>query len=195
MLSEDFHLMLDPQLGAIPNEIHARFYRPDGTRVCDVVYDELVYCHRIDLRRRLVVDNTTVPLAELLLSKLQIVNPAEKDLFDTIALILDHEFDSHDGDAINLPIVIQLCSLDWSLEHTIRLSICRTCLTAIDSSSLDLFQKSAVAHRLIDLLDALERSSKSFQWRLRGLRGCGSRWYNLVETLPDPDPADLRFSL
>ncbi|MGH7417430.1 MAG: hypothetical protein ACREKB_06610, partial [Candidatus Rokuibacteriota bacterium] len=46
----------------------------------DVFFDRLEFCHQIPLDGRLEQDRPTIPLAELLLSKLQIVKINEKDV-------------------------------------------------------------------------------------------------------------------
>jgi hypothetical protein len=192
LLCSAFGVLLDPQLGAIPSGLHARFYLPDGTRFCEVNYDYLSYCHSLDLRARLSIDQTTIPLAELLLSKLQIVSPGDKDTLDIVALVLEHAFGNDDGEAINLPVILGLCTSDWALDRTVRLSICNTCLMVLDASFIDTRQAMAVLERLIRLIDALERARKSLRWRVRALRGSGGGWYRTPETLPDPRPEDLR---
>ena len=50
---------------------------------------------------RLEADSPTIPLTELLLSKLQIVQITEKDVVDTILLLLDHELASGDAETID----------------------------------------------------------------------------------------------
>ena len=63
----------------------------------DVFYEKLDFCHAIPLEDRLRVDAPTLPLAELLLGKLQIVKITEKDFVDMIALLLEHKLG--EGDA------------------------------------------------------------------------------------------------
>ena len=46
----------------------------------EVVLDKLDYCHTIDLRNRIRFDYPTIPLADLLLSKLQIIKINKKDI-------------------------------------------------------------------------------------------------------------------
>ena len=67
----------------------------------DVFYEKLDFCHAIPLQDRLQVDAPTLPLAELLLAKLQIVKVTEKDFVDMIALLLEHELGEDDRDTLN----------------------------------------------------------------------------------------------
>jgi hypothetical protein len=63
----------------------------------DVLVDRFAMCHRLDLRDRLALDTRTLPLADLLLSKLQVVERNEKDLKDLVALLADHDLDGEDA--------------------------------------------------------------------------------------------------
>lgn len=192
MLSEKFNLLLDPQLGSIPGEIHARFYTNDGKRLCDVSYDKILYCHNIDMRKRLDKDPLTIPLAELLLTKLQIAEPSHKDIIDTIALTAEHAFGSADGNICNLSELCRRCRADWALEHTAQLSLNRCYGMLLEMPDLDIHFRTKTALRLLQLAGALHVDGKSFRWRMRSLLGAKKRWYNVVEYLHDPLVEDLR---
>jgi len=56
-------------------------------RHSDVFFDKLEFSHDIPLENRLEVDSPTLPLAELLLTKMQIAKLTEKDVVDAITLI------------------------------------------------------------------------------------------------------------
>jgi hypothetical protein len=43
-------------------------------------------CYELDFRRRLTLDAQTLPVADLLLSKLQIIEMTERDVLDTLAI-------------------------------------------------------------------------------------------------------------
>ena len=71
-------------------------------------YDELEFCHVIPLQGRLEDDRPTIPLAELLLSKLQIVRINEKDAVDACLILLDHELGSGNSEVIDLQRITAL---------------------------------------------------------------------------------------
>jgi hypothetical protein len=77
----------------------------------DVFYDRLEFCHVIPLAGRLEEDRPTVPVAELLLSKLQIVKINEKDVVDIVLLMLDHALGSGDDDTIDVTRVSPIRNL------------------------------------------------------------------------------------
>ena len=84
----------------------------------DVFYEKLDFCHAIALQDRLQVDAPTLPLAELLLAKLQIVKITEKDFVDMIALLLEHELGEDDRTTLNAARIAKLCAEDWGLWRT-----------------------------------------------------------------------------
>ena len=95
----------------------AIFEHANGLHI-DVFYDLLDFCHPIRLNGRLDADPPTLPLAELLLTKLQIVQINEKDLLDAIVLLLEHELGGTDAGVINAARIAKLCADDWGLWRT-----------------------------------------------------------------------------
>ena len=59
-------------------------------RPVDVLVDSLEMCHRFEFGDRLAVSKPTLPLAELLLSKLQVVKINKKDVLDALVRALSH---------------------------------------------------------------------------------------------------------
>ena len=91
-------------------------------RQVDVVFDRLRMSHTFDLRDRLILDERTLPLADLLLCKLQIVEANEKDVVDAITLLADHPL-GDDDTAINAAYIARLAADDWGLCHTLERSL------------------------------------------------------------------------
>ncbi len=77
------------------------FFDTDNDRQVDVLVGTFRMSHQIPFGDRLTLEPVTVPLAELLLTKLQIVQLNEKDVRDALALLHDHPVEESDGDAIN----------------------------------------------------------------------------------------------
>jgi hypothetical protein len=87
---------------------------PHGQQI-DVFVGTFEMCHKIAIAGRLDQDPETVPLAELLLTKLQIVQLNEKDLEDLWAIVYHHELAENDADAINAKFLATLLAADWGL--------------------------------------------------------------------------------
>src|SRR4030065_426329 len=92
------------------------FFHPDGLRV-DVFFDRLDMCHAIDLRQRLAGHDQTIPLADLLLEKLQIVQITEKDIIDIITLFLAHPVTQNEN-GINAEYIAGRMAWDWGFYNT-----------------------------------------------------------------------------
>ncbi len=67
------------------------YFHPKGWFYIDVFWDKLKAAnHPISFRNRLEVDPVSIPLADLLLEKLQIVSFSKKDMLDTLLLLKAH---------------------------------------------------------------------------------------------------------
>src|SRR5512137_1647546 len=71
----------------------------------DIFYEKLDFCHEIRWNGRLEADSPTLPLAELLLEKMQIVRINEKDVIDTIMLLREHPVGNTDRETINAEVI------------------------------------------------------------------------------------------
>src|SRR5947209_3459068 len=94
------------------------FFDDAHGRQVDVFVGSFRMCHEIPFEGRLGVDAGTVPLAELLLTKLQIIELNEKDVRDAVALLLEHEV-TNDDEGVNSSHISELCAEDWGLWRTI----------------------------------------------------------------------------
>ena len=75
----------------------AYFVDVPRSRPVDVLVDSLEMCHRFEFGDRLSKSTPTLPLAELLLSKLQIVKINRKDVLDALVLLAEHPLAQDDG--------------------------------------------------------------------------------------------------
>jgi hypothetical protein len=154
------------------------FFDNDNDRQVDVFVGSFAMCHRIPLDERMAVDQTSIPLAELLLTKLQVIELNEKDVRDALALVHDHPVGDHDGDELNGARVAELCAADWGLWRTIsqNLTVCRAF-----ADSYEVPDRAVLDERLDDLLERIEAEPKSRAWKLRARIGDRKRWYELPE--------------
>src|SRR3954451_16181723 len=111
------------------NAMHARerglYYDEGNGRQVDLFIDAFRMCHEIPLGKRLEVETETVPLAELMLTKLQIIELNEKDIRDTVLLFHGHPIADNDDGAVNGAQIAKLCSDDWGLWRTITANLDR----------------------------------------------------------------------
>jgi hypothetical protein len=177
------------KLGYVPNQTfnllngdrRLLFYDERGERQIDVFVNEFHMCHTIPISAdRLALEPVTLPLAELLLTKMQIVQLNEKDVRDLCALVLDHSFGHGDDETFNLPYITSLCARDWGLWKTITINAQKVRDFA-DAYDLEGGKKLTITERLDVLRNTLDAAPKSLKWKARDRIGERVQWYDLPE--------------
>jgi hypothetical protein len=159
----------------------AIFEMPDISLHIDVFYEKLDFSHVIYWKDRLEVDYPSIPLAEMLLEKLQIVQINEKDIIDTIMLLLEHPLGEIDDETINIKRIAELCSVDWGLWRTITMNLDKVCKLAQGYQQLTDKQKGAIKLQVKTSLERINQQPKSLAWRLRARVGDRIKWYKDVD--------------
>ncbi len=168
------------QFNAINAGVRQLFYDVANQRQIDVFVGTFTMCHRLPIAARLEREAVTVPLAELLLSKLQIVKLNEKDERDIFALLCGHPVGDGDGETINADYIATLCAEDWGLWLTCKMNVERA-RSALPDYVPDAERQAVMADRLQSLWERIEAAPKSRRWRIRARVGDRIRWYE------DPD--------
>jgi len=159
----------------------AIFERADIGIHIDVFYEKLAFSHVIQWNNRLEVDNPSIPLAEMLLEKMQIVKINEKDVIDTIMLLLEHPLGDKDHETINIKYIAGLCSADWGLWRTTTMNLDKVRQLAQGYTQLTLEQKEKINSQVKSALTHIEQTPKSLAWRLRARVGDRVKWYKDVD--------------
>ncbi len=126
------------------------------------------------------VGRLTLPLADLLLTNLQVVSLNRKDLVDILALLLDHGFGEGDEDAVSTARILAVTRSDWGFEHTIRRTLA-TLRERIGEFELPADAVATVVGRSGELDAALEAAPKSMAWKMRARVGERVKWYEEPE--------------
>ncbi len=157
------------------------FYDQETGRRIDVFLGDFEMCHKLPMKNRLELNPVTVPLAELLLSKTQIVELNRKDAMDTISLLLNNELGETD-DTINLRRIAHLCIRDWGLYKTTSINLKRVA-ELVQKAELDLndIQRQTVLQRIQRIEVTLQAMNKPIFWQIRDQVGTRIRWYAEVE--------------
>ena len=158
------------------------FYDEQHGRQVDVFLGNFVMCHELPIADRLELDDPTVPLAELLMTKLQIMRLNEKDLLDIWAILHAHDVADHDDDAVNAPYVAELLAGDWGLWRTSRQTI-ETARERLPTSQLGADQRALLDDRLARLWAEVEARPKGLRWRSRAKVGDRTKWYEEPEEI------------
>jgi hypothetical protein len=159
----------------------AIFHQIGGELHVDVFYDKLDFSHVISWQDRLEVDKPTIPLAELLLEKMQILQINEKDIIDTIMLLLEHPLGDSDEEVINIERISQLLSKDWGLWRTTTMNLSKVKQMSGHYPQLGKDDQARVAVQVDKSLARIEAEPKSRGWKLRARVGDRVKWYKDVD--------------
>ena len=146
------------------------FHGPGGK--VDVFVGAFTMCHRLDLEGRLAVDTPTLSVADLVLTKLQIVELTEKDSADLSALLDAHELGSGQGDLIDGERIASVLADDWGYWRTATGTLDR--VTAASPALRD---------RVTALRARIDAEPKTRRFKMRARIGERRRWYELPENV------------
>jgi len=157
------------------NALHGRtrllFADPVNDRPLDVIVDQFTMCHSLDLRPRLRLPGGTLPTADLLLMKLQVVETNERDLQDAVALLQESDLDAGR--------VAEVLAADWGWWRTSTETLGKVEGYAAAITDQDLAASTAI--QIGRLRDRVEQAPKGLRWRTRAKIGDRARWYELPE--------------
>jgi hypothetical protein len=158
----------------------------NGRRI-DVFLDVIRMCHDLTFRDRLLIDSETLPLADLALMKLQIVQLTDRDGQDLCALFADHDLTEGGDEGISLPRIAAVCGADWGWWRTVTGNLERLSTQWRDMGDAgppaqrgilgEATSRATRLHRF--LLDA----PKSTRWKVRAAIGERRIWYELPEEI------------
>jgi hypothetical protein len=168
------------RFNALNGKERLMFYDTENERQVDVFVGTFRMSHEIPLDGRLERDAVTIPLAELVVTKLQVAELNEKDVRDALMLFLDYPVGDGDDATINAARIAELCAGDWGLWRTLTANLA-TCAERLRSYDLPETDATRAAQGLEELDQWIERAPKSRKWRLRAKIGDRKRWYELPE--------------
>jgi len=158
------------------------FTAPSG-RPIDVMVDRLTMCHMLDFRPSFNSVSPTLDPADLLLSKLQIVELNAKDAHDIFHLLSgvpvarDSVRPSIDSDRFG-----SVLASDWGWWRTVTGSLDKLPGLLAETPALapprSRFDALAQAKQLREIADTVPKGAK---WKLRARVGDKVRWYELPE--------------
>ena len=169
------------------------FHDPKGRRI-DVFIGTLRMCHQLSLDETFATPSWTLPPADLVLSKLQIVELTERDAQDLLALFADFELTPSGSAGISVQRLEQVCGRDWGWWQTVGET-----LRVLDArwraereradpefgAILDLGLE-----RVGQLREVLATMPTSIGWRIRAMVGPRVRWYDLPEDVRSSSPSE-----
>jgi hypothetical protein len=171
-----------------------KFTHPDTCIDIDVFVGRLEFCHVIEVRKRLREHPLTLPIEELLLSKLQIIEPTTTDLWDCAATLLSHPVltgttgsatrpatgPATGPDNLSASLVAGVLARDWGFHHTVSRNLER--LSSQDAV-LDIGdgERTRLTGAVSALRETIDATPKSVTWRLRAQIGERARWWQDID--------------
>jgi hypothetical protein len=147
----------------------------------DVFINKFHMCHDIKFsHERLEQDPVTIPLAELLLTKFQIVSINPKDVKDVAALLIEHPLGDTDRETINIPRILEVTGHDWGFYTTVQMNLDRI-PGFLETLKLPDANAKAVTEKLAELGKRIEAGPKTAAWKMRSLVGKAMPWYEEPE--------------
>ena len=154
------------------------YYDVPHQRQVDVFVGAFEMCHSIPITDRIDLHPTAVPLAELMLTKMQIVELNAKDQSDIVTMLFHNDVGDGDDGMINATRVGALCAADWGLWRTTKMNTERT-RQALAAAAPDV--REVAQPRLERLWQTIEDAPKSGRWKMRNRVGDKVRWYEEPE--------------
>lgn len=149
-------------------------------RRVDIFLDVFEMSHKFDFSDRVKMEPLTLPLADLIATKLQIVQINDKDFRDLATIFIDHDVGRTDGETINGEYLAKLTAGDWGIWKTFTTNLSHL-PAAMESYAIDPAEEEEVKRRVTKLLDMIEKEPKSLAWKLRARVGERMPWYELPE--------------
>ncbi len=179
----------DRRFNAMHGDKRLIFVDATRERKIDVFLGVFQMCHVLELDDRLGLEQVTLPIADLVLTKMQIVELNTKDALDALALFIDHpvassrdhrEIAAHaQGAPIDGDYIAALCGSDWGWFTTVTDNLYKITSIGIDTLAPTAFE--TVSTRIRELRALIEAAPKSMKWKLRARVGKRVQWYEEPE--------------
>ncbi len=151
------------------------FYDETYGRQIDVFIDTFEMCHVLPVGEHLERDPVTVPLADVLMTKLQIVELNAKDRSDVYALLLEHELGAGDASASTPRASPTSAQRLGPLPHAAAQPRAPARRAAGERPRRG--DQRLIAERMAGIAAAVESEPKSVKWKARARVGERVRWY------------------
>jgi len=151
----------------------------------DVFVDRLDFCHRIDFSGDLETHPVSIPIEQLVLHKLQIVDLTEGDLLDIGIMLATFGPQDEGGEhTFSTEKLLEPLAADWGFWRTVVGNLERVRERA-DSGGYDALDGpdagSRIGRRAAALLEAATAMPKSLRWKMRSKVGERMQWWQEVD--------------
>jgi len=159
------------------------FTDPATGHKIDAFVDNFEMCHRLPLVGRFAFSERTLSPADLLLTKLQIVELNAKDRGDCYALLFRFPAAADSRpEAIDVAWIAELAARDWGLHHTLEINLARL-REGLDETELQSSARATIEATIGRIETAIDTAPKTRGWKLRARIGERKRWYEEPEEI------------
>ncbi|MGA9113632.1 MAG: hypothetical protein WB802_07535 [Candidatus Dormiibacterota bacterium] len=152
-------------------------------RQLDTFVDDFEMCHRLALHEHWGGPPGLLTPADLLLTKLQVVEINDKDLTDALLLLAFHPVGGSGPEEISAERIGHVVGSDWGWYATVQTNLEKLASRA-QSITGDDDLRALLGKRITSLQAMIEEAPRSLRWRLRAMVGRRMAWYELPE---EPD--------
>ncbi len=173
----------DRRFNSLNGDRQMYFNAPSG-RPIDVMVDQLNMCHVLDFRPRFHAMPITLDVADLLLTKLQIIEMNEKDAHDITHLLSAYQIveQKSDESGVDADRFAKVLGSDWGWWRTVTDNLVKLPKLLDEHPHLVPDTAPYDARDNAEKLHELAHSApKSMQWKMRAKVGDRMRWYELPE--------------
>ena len=145
----------------------------------DVFLDKFVMDHTLDFRSRIRLDDFTIPITDLLMTKLQMEKREGKDMQDIVAILEDHDLGHSDHkEALNVDHMADVCSEDWGLCKTVSGSLQNVVRAVEDDVTVQCvgMEAAKLTDKINVIRDSISSRKKALRWNARDVLGERIRW-------------------
>jgi hypothetical protein len=165
------------------NSLHGHkqmYFETAEGRALDVMVDKLEMCHVLDFKNRLDRMTVTLDVADLLLTKLQIVELNQKDAQDIIYLMSAYPVaEGDEPGTVSTGRITSMVTEDWGWWRTVTMNLdkVRDLATGAAASLVPSGAPHDAVHQIGQVRAAIDDAPKSLKWKLRAKIGDRKQWY------------------
>jgi hypothetical protein len=181
-MMREFGYVDEPTVTAMFGHRRMILDHPSNGLHADIFFDMLEMNHDIPFENRLDIEEMTIPLADLLLEKMQIVQINEKDVVDTIMFLREHEIgNGNPQSTIDAEYISKLLSNDWGFYYTVIMNLGKIKGRLNQFGELTEEDRADISGKIERVLDRIESQPKALSWKIRAKVGPKTKWYRDVE--------------
>jgi hypothetical protein len=177
----------DEWLRANSGGSRARFSQPNlSMPILDVWVGKLRMAQTLDIEESMDLCEVSLPITDLVLSKLQIHHLTSKDALDLLALLNAFEFSGDPCRRLDSERISSIVYNSWGWYHSIEQSareFVQFSQQMKSQSTIDELQSANISKVLDSILDVSASTPKTVLWYLRRLIGHKIQWYATFEAL------------